>query len=235
MKLLVVLLFVFSFEVQAKKCKDNFESSEKQVNLMELYTSEGCSSCPPAESWLNGQLNNSNLYKSFIPMAFHVTYWDYLGHKDQLAFKAYSNRQRRYASEWKDGRVYTPGFVVNGLEWKAAGRSAPNELGPKVGVLKVKKLSKDQWEVEFDQKGTFILNGALLIHGVEHKIRRGENSGKTLKHNFVVSDLKQTVLVGKAKIKLAPRHKNFNSKSIVFWVNKARFLKPIQATGNCLN
>jgi len=56
-----------------------FNSSTQQVNLIELYTSEGCSSCPPADKWLNSLKEQQGLWTEFIPLAFHVDYWDYIG------------------------------------------------------------------------------------------------------------------------------------------------------------
>lgn len=94
-----------------------FTSTETQVRLVELYTSEGCSSCPPADRWLSGLLTSPHLWGSIIPIAFHVSYWDYLGWHDSFALDEYSQRQRAYANLGKTG-VYTPGFFVNGQEWR---------------------------------------------------------------------------------------------------------------------
>jgi hypothetical protein len=75
-----------------------FQSGPARVGLLELYTSEGCSSCPPAESWLSGLAGNDALWKDVVPVAFHVDYWDYLGWRDVFASSAFSERQRDYAS-----------------------------------------------------------------------------------------------------------------------------------------
>ena len=74
-----------------------FQSPERQVALVELYTSEGCSSCPPAESWLSGLKEKPGLWSEFVPVAFHVDYWNYLGWRDKWSSKEYSDRQRDYA------------------------------------------------------------------------------------------------------------------------------------------
>ena len=79
--------------------------------VLELFTSQGCSSCPPADE-LAGQLVND---RSLIVMSLAVDYWDYIGWKDTLAIKGHSNRQRAYARARGDGKVYTPQMVVNGL------------------------------------------------------------------------------------------------------------------------
>src|SRR5580693_7997010 len=88
----------------------SFQSSNKQTSLLELYTSEGCSSCPPAETWLSRLKASPGLWGDFVPVAFHVDYWDYLGWRDPWAKSEFSNRQRAYAARWHSQSVYTPGF-----------------------------------------------------------------------------------------------------------------------------
>ena len=92
-----------------------FESSEKPTALVELYTSEGCSSCPPADRWLSSLKDDEGLWKEFVPLAFHVDYWDYIGWEDRFADKQYSQRQRRYAHEFSEPTVYTPVYVGPGM------------------------------------------------------------------------------------------------------------------------
>src|SRR5580693_7683854 len=88
-----------------------FQSSDRQTALVELYTSEGCSSCPPAESWLSGMKKSSGLWNDFVPVAFHVEYWDNLGWRDKWSSKQFSDRQRDYAGVWGGDNIYTPEFV----------------------------------------------------------------------------------------------------------------------------
>jgi hypothetical protein len=89
-----------------------FNSGDKQVQLIELYTSEGCSSCPPADIFLTKFLDDPTLWKSRIPIAIHVDYWDYIGWKDRFASKENSARQRLHAKQGNVSQVYTPGFIV---------------------------------------------------------------------------------------------------------------------------
>src|SRR5215470_18364762 len=115
-----------------------FESGETQSTLIELFTSEGCSSCPPAEKWLSGLKSNQDLWKKIVPVAFHVDYWDRLGWRDRFAKPEFTSRQQHYAAAWGGDAVYTPGFVVNGKEWRAwFGGNAPPASSTKVGVLRV--------------------------------------------------------------------------------------------------
>ena len=110
--LLTLSLFTYSQFLTAENL--SYESSAKRTELLELYTSEGCSSCPPADRWLSKLLQDQALWTAFIPVAFHVDYWDYIGWKDRFARSTYSQRQRRYAREQSLRTVYTPGFILNG-------------------------------------------------------------------------------------------------------------------------
>ena len=74
-----------------------FQSSQRQVSLLELYTSEGCSSCPPAEAWLSKLKNSQGLWDEFVPVAFHVDYWNNPGWKDRFSDEQYTERQKSYA------------------------------------------------------------------------------------------------------------------------------------------
>src|SRR5262245_15218825 len=96
-----------------------FQSPDRQTALLELYTSEGCSSCPSAETWLSRLKDSPGLWKDYVPVALHVDYWDYLGWRDRWGSKAFSDRQRTYAQLWQSDSIYTPGFVLNGKEWRA--------------------------------------------------------------------------------------------------------------------
>lgn len=213
----------------------NFESGEEKVHILELYTSEGCSSCPPAEKWLNSLYNHPLLYKSFIPLAFHVDYWNYLGHPDPYSKGQYSKRQRTYASEWKSGTVYTPGFIKDGREWRSFSRSAPSKSGEKVGNLKVQSMKGNKFKVTFAGTGAAYVYGAFLLHGLENKIKRGENRGKTLVHSFVVGDLQKKALKdGMASIELTDPKLGQKDQSVVFWVTSKTSQAPVQAAGHCL-
>ncbi len=112
----IFLLFFYIQTIHAKPLV--FTSSEKQTTILELYTSEGCSSCPPADKWLSQLKNEQGLWHDFIPMAFHVDYWDYIGWKDRFASPQYTNRQKQYSQQQSLKTIYTPGFIYNGKEWR---------------------------------------------------------------------------------------------------------------------
>src|SRR5207237_9447168 len=117
-------------------CTDNvvFESGAKKVQLLELFTSEGCSSCPPAEASLGRLVNDPRLWYEFVSVAFHVDYWDHLGWKDPFASAEWTKRQRLYAAKWNAESVYTPAFVLNGGERRDASVPAVNDDAP--GILR---------------------------------------------------------------------------------------------------
>ena len=95
-----------------------FQSAQEQTALLELYASERCSSCPLAEIWLSRLKKSPSLWKDLVPLAFHVGYWDYLGWCDLWAKASFSDRQRADAKQWRSDSIYTPGFVLNGKEWR---------------------------------------------------------------------------------------------------------------------
>ena len=108
-------------------------SGPARTRLIELYSSEGCSSCPPADDWINALARSPRLWKDFVPVVFHVTYWDYIGWKDLYANPAYDARQRAESSAWGERSTYTPGLALDGEEWRdwgGVGRNGGRERGP---------------------------------------------------------------------------------------------------------
>ena len=96
-----------------------FASSGKtRVSVIELYTSESCSSCPPADKWVSALTAKPGLFTSFVPVVFHVDYWNDLGWKDGFSSNLMTRRQQEVANTWARPVVYTPGFVFNGREWR---------------------------------------------------------------------------------------------------------------------
>ena len=220
-----------------------FVSAERPPHLLELYTSEGCSSCPPAELWFGVLESEPALWKSFVPVAFHVDYWDYIGWKDRLGSKKYSLRQRMQAGS---GRVYTPGFFLNGAEWRGwfEGEALPPADAPAVGVLSVSQVRPGEFVVDFKPKrsdqGPFDVNGALLGMDIEIPVAAGENRGSKLSHDFAVVGFKTTrmnpsggrftatVALGNDTQVKPPR------RAAAFWVTRPDSYRPVQAVGGFL-
>lgn len=217
-----------------------FNSGEHQTTLIELFTSQGCSSCPPAERWLGGLQQDPRLWKKLIPLAFHVDYWDSLGWKDQFANPAYSERQRRYKREGVLGVVYTPGFVVNGHEWRRwFGLSNIPESDQRVGELKLEldgNALRARYTPVIAEEKSLILNVAVLGVGLTVDVTRGENAGKQLSQDFSVLEHRQwrstngewAVTLPEVDLAAGAR------PAIAAWVNRSDSQTPIQAVGGWL-
>ncbi len=132
-KYLLLVLFILPVSVQAIDVTAVVEdiksvtSPDNRVVLLELYTSEGCSSCPPADRFLSELKSTGISDKQLIPMAFHVTYWDYIGWKDQFAKKQYDQRQRALAHKKKKSTVST-GNLAAPKRLKSSNSSITNGL-----------------------------------------------------------------------------------------------------------
>ena len=175
-----------------------YTSGPQRKQLLELYTSEGCSSCPPAEAWLSSLATSEQLWNDVIPVAFHVDYWDHLGWADGFAHPEYSARQRDYAAAWKSETVYTPGFVLDGKEWRGWSK---HERFPasreETGML---EFTRPTGSIRFTPssgakgRGSPVAYVAVMASGLSRKITAGENKGKTLVHDFVVIDYQRVAL-----------------------------------------
>ena len=215
-----------------------FESGFKRNTLVELYTSEGCSSCPPAEEFLNELKNNNELWKKWVPVAFHVQYWDYIGWKDRYATKENGQRQSHYANLKRASTVYTPAFMVNGSSWRKGlfSSSLPVEKSSS-GNLKVSVSDKSINAIyKFKNKSALKLNVAILAMDLTSKIERGENEGRTAKHEFVVvgydssvsNDLKWNMVLPKL------HYSNAENYALAVWVSEINNPTPLQVVGGVL-
>lgn len=217
-------------------------SGERQVTLLELFTSEGCSSCPPAETWLSELTKHRDLWRGFVPVAFHVDYWDYLGWKDRYAAPAFTRRQYTYSEAWRNQRVYTPGFVVNGREWLWSRREIiPPATSTSAGVLEVWQ-DGEELVVRYKPSGAatrpWVAHVALLGNGIETAVGRGENAGKKLRHDFVVLDHQHKAMKpddNATSVAEFPAPKPATDTKVrhalAIWVEADGRLAPLQATG----
>ena len=235
MRLAVFFLGLIVFVHAGEPLK--FSSGENRTHLLELYSSEGCSSCPPAEQWLGGLRDAPGLWRDFVPVSFHVVYWDRLGWPDRFATKAYTERQYAYSSQWRSDTVYTPEFVLDGAEWRKPSGSDPTRRSDAAaGVLSISYTGDGVCRITFDQTGKFETHVALLGGGIISKVGAGENDGRTLQHDFVVLELKSMALDGGfAELKLAqPVVTGVSRRAIAVWITRRGELAPLQATGGWL-
>lgn len=172
------------------------EVEEKPFILIELFTSEGCSSCPPADQLLSEIVDASYEGVEVMGLSFHVDYWDYIGWKDPYARKDFTKRQRTYARKFYSNQVYTPQMVVNGKHEFVANRSKWNSLfdelkeeqfGYEIDLTNV-AVSADELTVDVSSEDArnVVLNVALVERELSQKVTRGENRGKVLMHDNVV-------------------------------------------------
>ncbi len=161
--------------------------------LVELFTSQGCSSCPPADALLNTLADRDDV----IALSFNITYWDYLGWRDTLGREEHTERQRAYARYFHD-RNYTPQMVIDGMDHMAGSRTAAatraieERRGEVAGV--------ETLEAEPSESGVTIsapaqgdgMAAVWIAHfdtSHEVEITRGENAGETITYSNVVRDL----------------------------------------------
>ena len=194
-----IALIAFIFAATNKK-QQTKESNNTGFAVVELFTSEGCSSCPAADAAI-AKLLKKNTGNTYI-LSYHVDYWNRLGWKDNFSQHAFSERQQLYAKTLSLESIYTPQVIVNGTV---------QFVGSNVGVLysSVKKGLQDQARsnlhisvvkkdnrlaISYDITGpqVMLLNTAIILPEATTEVKRGENGGRTLQHVNIVRDLTVT-------------------------------------------
>ena len=168
-------------------------SGASRTILLELYTSEGCSSCPPADRWLSQLPPDSGV----VPLAFHVDYWDKLGWRDPFAQAAFSQRQR--ARNTGLGWVYTPQVMLDGNDLRNWHRGLASRLKPapaQVGLTLTLAQTPGRIDAQVDShfnKPAASQSARLFLALVENRlssnVAAGENARRTLHHDHVVREL----------------------------------------------
>lgn len=210
----VALSMLVPTTVLAASCR--LDSPDHRVALLELYTSEGCSSCPPADRWFSQQRAQGVRSNSAVLLAFHVDYWNQLGWQDPFSQAAFSARQRAAAPRASRGVVYTPQVLLDGLDYRPAASlhqtlTAINAQSPKARIrAEVRRNGGEiqvRGEVEsFAGSGVAQVWIAVYENGLFTFVRAGENAGKRLNHDFVVRDLGGPVLLdANARVRLDQR------------------------------
>jgi hypothetical protein len=163
------------------------QSPAKLTPVIELYTSEGCSSCPPADRWLS-TLKNDAAQGRAVVQAFHVGYWDYIGWVDRFANPAYTERQRQVASWNRQSGIYTPQLVRNGQDWRDYARAVTSSE-PAHASIELQKTADDAFAANVtpaEGVTTWSAYWTVTEHGHNSKVKAGENAGEFLQHDFVV-------------------------------------------------
>ena len=156
--------------------------------VIDLYTSEGCSSCPPADRWLS-TLKESAAEGKVVVQAFHVGYWDYIGWVDRFANPLHTARQKQVAASNGLSGIYTPQVVRNGRDWRGFARPALIADEPARARIAIRRGLADAFEASVapaDPVGRWSAYWTVTEHGHSSKVKSGENAGELLKHDFVV-------------------------------------------------
>jgi len=228
------------------------KNSGTTATLVELYSSEGCSSCPPAEAWISNLKSSPSLWTKIFPVAFHVDYWDGLGWPDHFAKPAYTQRQRNYAANLGQNSVYTPEFVTSGREWRGWSHGDQSLPAPSAtsGELSLnirdggKTVSASYFPASQIGSLPYTVNIALLGVNVLSNVKSGENGGRQLHHDFVVLDfVSKPMSSGQSfesgRVDLKPSTDDLPG-AVVAWVSDADgsivqvtggWLKPVDSSG----
>lgn len=202
MKVLVFSLLLGLIFSSEKLVDHQVVSDLEDLILIELFTSQGCSSCPLAD-YLLEKLNTEAKAGELpvVALSYHVDYWNRLGWKDPYSDAAFSARQRTYADKLADQRVYTPEMVINGSsghvgsresEIRKAIQDARKKRKNIPFLLSINKQKSDFLTLLFSSEAglsNYILQIALVDGQVENEVPRGENRGRNLKHVQVVRQL----------------------------------------------
>jgi hypothetical protein len=172
--------------------------------LVELYTSQGCNSCPPADEWLRKLPAAGFGPERVVPLALHVDYWDYIGWKDPFASPAFGARQRELAAVNRSRVVYTPQVLLGGRDYRGwSGRArfgddvrAINRTPARAEIgLRLSEAQPGSFEVRVsgsvpgrEDRAEAVLYVAAYENGLSNRVTAGENRGATLHHDFVVRE-----------------------------------------------
>ena len=232
--LVAVLVLLFMCEAQAQKC--SARSGDKTTVLVELYTSEGCNSCPPADRWLS-DLGKKYPSELVVPLALHVDYWDYIGWKDPYAKREFSQRQRRLSQLQRASFVYTPQVLVQGVDFRDWGGStferAVTRLHarPAGARLELEILAATPDALQARVLATILdpaqaADAGLYVAAYENRLKSrvtaGENSGRLLQHDHVALEWQGPYGSGERQLRLPllPKAKIGDSGIVAFVQNR---------------
>jgi hypothetical protein len=240
------VLGVFSSSSIAATCQQNLqaESGSKTVSIAELYTSEGCDSCPPTDKWFSTLSVKKN---GVVPLAFHVDYWDYIGWKDRFGKPGFADRQRTLVSLQGSRTVYTPQVMFNGKD--ARGNTSDARFDSSIRELAAKKpaanislrgqLAADSIDVavgvniaDESLRKDAALYIALSENNLVSRVTAGENKGVSLKHDHVVRELSGPFQLSTPEIKRTinvPKEWKREDMNLVAFVQNTRSGEILQA------
>ena len=217
------------------------------IALIELFTSQGCSSCPAADKNLSEIIQQAEKDgKPVFGLSFHVDYWNYIGWKDPYSSKDYTVRQQKYSRILRSNSVYTPQMIVNGnVEFvgssKREAESAIAQALKQKSAFNIKIIDllvqEDKMILKYSVTGNptnEILNLAIVERGVENDVLLGENKGKKLHHDNVVRAFRSFPLQRQGDLELTMPPSNVMKTSAVLYIQDAAW-KVITATSKSLH
>ncbi len=204
MTIVALALLSFSFCKSKAAKKENNSGTDNGFVVVELFTSEGCSSCPPADE-LMIKLAKEFPEKVYF-LGYHVDYWNYIGWKDEFSNADYTKRQNKYAELLGLSSIYTPQAIINGEKELVGSKESQlrgliadklkQETSATITLMAKKTDQTVTVSCRADNAGKAILNIALVQLMATTNVKRGENEGRKLNHIDIVRDLK-TVSVNK--------------------------------------
>ncbi len=232
-----LFFLILNFTDALKEEVKDGDMEAKPFAVVELFTSEGCYSCPPADRLLSKIIDDAREKdRRVFALAFHVDYWDRLGWKDAFSSKVYSDRQREYAHTFKSNSIYTPQMIVNGtIEFvgseaeraeKEINSALNNPPYAEVEIATAFNRDMDMLTVDYKLKG-LIENSTVQVALVERDIIReighGENGGKTLHHDNVVRSfkMKNAEKTGREVLSI-PKNTNLENSSVFVYVQEKK-------------
>jgi hypothetical protein len=219
------------------------ESKVEQTQMVELFTSDSCSSCPPANVWLSKFKSHPLLWKKLIPVAFHVDYWNHLSWKDPLSDPLMTERQKNLVRLWKNPISYTPAVMINGEELRKwyDQKEIPNSTEKVPFILSLSHSNKEKFYLELKNVSKSNVRPArirmaLLGFGIVSKVTDGENAGVTLKHDFVVLDWAMQKVENKTSFEFSFKKPQFKTTqlAVVAWAEIDSSERALQITGGYL-
>lgn len=218
---------------------DKTTKEAQSFAVVELFTSQGCSSCPPADRVLREMIDDAEKTgKAVYGLSFHVDYWNYLGWKDPYSRSEFSDRQRKYNQRLKSRGSYTPQMIVNGTsEFVGSKRGYANQevsyalekpakVAVKISDLEADK-AKSQLELTYQIAGACQgcqIHIAAVERNLKDAVKRGENHGRTLQHDNVVRafDTQDFEVSDRVTLDL-PKGMNFSESSVIVYVQERDF------------
>ncbi|MEO9805520.1 MAG: DUF1223 domain-containing protein [Reichenbachiella sp.] len=219
------------------------QSSQQSISIVELFTSQGCSSCPSADKLLKEAVNSNSADGEVYGLSFHVSYWNRLGWKDPYSSEQFTERQKWYAKKMRLSRIYTPQMIVDGQD-EFVGSQKPKLIASlktsfsanKKSAISITNLRKTEDRLTISYTGQNISSGEVLNLAIVQRIAsnhvpRGENRHKTLVHSNVVRAFRSIPAQKSGEVALdLPELNTESSYEVIAYVQNLNTLK-ISAVG----